>query len=73
MSSPDPKPSSRGSRPPGVVSEIIVDVDGRIMFNHLSAELLEAVEPLMGADPAMKERYRKLLEFKNRKGQDRAK
>ncbi|MHC4713245.1 MAG: hypothetical protein ACYTAN_08245 [Planctomycetota bacterium] len=54
------------------MSEIIVDVEGRVLVRNLSGELMSALESLVKADPLTRDRYEKMLEYNERKGTDGA-
>ena len=69
MSNSEVEPSE-GNRVP-VVSEIVIDGEGRLFISNLSEEALEALAELLGSDPLMVARYQALCRYRERKEQDR--
>jgi hypothetical protein len=53
--------SPKGARP--LVSEIVIDRDGRLFVSNLSAEVLEALARTVGEDPAFAAQWQALRRY----------
>ena len=59
--------SARAERGANVVSQILVDTDGRVFVSNLSPDLLDALKICCAGDPFLAGRFEPLEDFKRRK------
>lgn len=57
--------SPKGATP--LVSEIVIDRDGRLFVSNLSAEVLEALARAVGEDPSFAAQYQALRRYLEQK------
>jgi len=65
LSSGDGGDSQKAAAP--LVSEIVIDRDGRLFVSNLSAEVLEALARAVGEDPSFAAQYQALRRYLEQK------